>query len=98
MQIQDIYEELKENNMCKSAYAFSRNYLNKDPSYMSVLKARGKEPSIEALAVLSVVLQQRSLFLSQSDSESMRLAGKKLATLHSRVADSVVKACVEKIQ
>ncbi|WP_167367348.1 DUF6626 family protein [Solemya elarraichensis gill symbiont] len=49
MLIDNVYEKLRENDLCSSAYEFSTNYLGKSRSYYSVLKARQLEPSISAI-------------------------------------------------
>lgn len=93
MQIQQIYEELKEWQLCKSGYAFSRDYLKKDRSYYSVLKAREKEPSMEAWVMLDYSLQQRAQVFGDSKIQQVREAGTKLNRLHTEVWSHILKKC-----
>lgn len=97
MKIEDVYNELYEQNVCKSGYEFSRDYLGKNENYFSVCKARKKEPSVEALVTLSLALQHRSQSLSRSDNAQIRKTGTKLAEMHGAVSDAVISACKAKI-
>lgn len=67
MELQEVYNELKQLNLCKSAYDFSVEYLGKDRSYYSVLKATNTPPSIEALVMLDFALTQNVRELGNSD-------------------------------
>lgn len=97
MQIQKIYEELREGEFCKSAYAFSRDYMNKDRSYYSVLIARKKEPSIEAWVMLNFALQRYELNLRSSDAEQLHEKAAKLCSLQSAVSSVIASKCLENI-
>lgn len=98
MQIQEIYEELKEGHLCKSGYAFSRDYMSKDRSYYSVLKARGQEPSIEAWVMLNYALQQRGQLLRDSKSRVVLEAAERLNTLQAKVSLFICHKCGIDIQ
>lgn len=98
MQIREIYEELKEGNFCKSAYAFSRDYMNMDRSYYSVLIARKKEPSIEAWVMLNFALQRCELNLRSSGAEQLHEKTAKLCSLQSTVSSVIASKCMENIR
>lgn len=59
MNIEALYEEMREAELVGSAYEFSKTYLGKAPNYYSVLKCRKLEPSIGAIMNLEVVLQEQ---------------------------------------
>jgi len=98
MQIREIYEELKEGNFCKSAYAFSRDYMNKDRSYYSVLIARKKEPSMEAWVMLNFTLQRLELNLHTSGSEQLHEKAAILGSLQSAVSSVIASKCMANIR
>ena len=98
MQIQKIYEELKDGNFCRSAYEFSRDYMNMDRSYYSVLLARKKEPSIEAWVMLNFALQRYELNLRSSDVEQLHEKTAKLSSLQSAVSSVIASKCLANIR
>ena len=98
MQIQKIYEELKGGNFCRSAYEFSRDYMNMDRSYYSVLLARKKEPSIEAWVMLNFALQRYELNLRNCDSEQLHEKTAKLCSLQSAVSSVIASKCMANIR
>ncbi|OEZ55670.1 DUF6626 family protein [Duganella sp. HH105] len=93
MKIDEIYEALKGHNLCRSRHDFSRNYLGKHQSYMSVIKARGEPPSIEAWAMLSYALQSRAQVFAGSDNEFIQAAATRLQELQQAAAANVMKEC-----
>jgi hypothetical protein len=93
MQIDEIYEALKRQNLCRSGHDFSRNYLGKHHSYLSVIKARGEQPSIEAWAMLSYTLQTRAQVFASSDNEFVQAAAARLQNLQQAVAANVMLEC-----
>ena len=93
MQIDEIYEALKRQNLCQSGHDFSRNYLGKHHSYLSVIKARGDTPSIEAWAMLSYVLKSRAQSFASSDNEFIQGAAARLSELQRAAAENVMLKC-----
>jgi hypothetical protein len=93
MKIDEIYEALKRQKLCRSGHDFSRSYLGKHHSYYSVLKARGEKPSIEAWAMLSYVLHSRAQIFARSDSEFIRASATHLRELQQAVAANVMLEC-----
>lgn len=59
MNIEALYEEMREAELVDSAYDFSKTYLGKSPNYYSVLKCRNLEPSIGAIMNLELALQEK---------------------------------------
>jgi len=98
MKIQEIYEELKQEQLCKTGYDFSRDYFNKDRSYYSVLKAKDMEPSIEALVMLNFALQRRERIFGVSEFEQVREKASKLNALQAEVSEHIVRKCQENIR
>ncbi len=59
MILNEVYAVLKQNGFTSSHNHFSKTWLNKSPRYMSMIRASGREPSIDALARLACNLKQR---------------------------------------
>ncbi len=93
MNIDEIYKALKRQNLCRSGHDFSRNYLGKHHSYLSVIKARGESPSIEAWAMLSYTLQTRVQVFASSDNEFIQAAAIHLQKLQQSAAANVMLEC-----
>lgn len=98
MQLQEIYEELKRVNLCKTGYAFSRDYMCKDRSYYSVLKAKRREPSVEAWVILGISLQRLEKNCSSSHREQLQSNAQKLRTLQEVVSLVIANKCESKIR
>lgn len=98
MQINDIYEELKERKLCNSGHDFSKNYLGKHCSYLSVLKARGDNPSIEVWAMLSYALQIRAQILAESKNNIVQLTAQRLSALRQEVTANIMQECAARSQ
>ena len=89
MELQTIYDELKELNLCKSAYDFSVDYLGRDRSYYSVLKATDKEPSIEALVILDYALTEDASRLCNSDHPVIQRAHTTISGLSTEIRQAI---------
>ena len=98
MQINDIYEELKERKLCRSGHDFSKNYLGKHSSYLSVLKVRGDNPSIEVWTMLSYALQIRAQILAESKNDIVQLTAQRLSALQQEVAANIMQECTARSQ
>ena len=59
MELEQIYEQLVEQGLCKSGLQFSTEYLGRYKSYYSVIKATKAKPSINVLVNLDFSLQRR---------------------------------------
>lgn len=93
MQLQEVYDELRVLRLCNSAYDFSVEYLGKDRSYYSVLKATDREPSIEALVMLEFALTEDAKKLESSDHPVICRAHTTIAGLSSEIRQVInVKA------
>jgi hypothetical protein len=55
--IEKVFEQLRNDNVCRTAHEFSEDFLGRSPSYYSMLKARRREPSTEALLTLELSLR-----------------------------------------
>ena len=60
MIIDYVYKQLRDDNVCKSAYEYSKEYLGRSRSYYSVLKAEKREASCEVLLVLELALIKKA--------------------------------------
>ena len=58
--IDEVFEQLKNDSVCESAYQFSREFLGKSPSYYSVLKARKKQATTDVLFTLEFALEKKA--------------------------------------
>lgn len=74
MYLEKHYRELREADLCASAYEFSERFLGKSRNYYSVLKARKLEPSIDALVSLEYALQKQVEDLHGANSKNSRTA------------------------
>lgn len=62
MIIEYVYEQLRNDNVCSSAYEYSKDYLGKSSSYYSVLKAQKREASNTVLLTLELALEKKAEF------------------------------------
>ena len=56
--LNEAYGFLRRTGLVKSQEDFSKRFLHKSPRYYSMLKARDKQASVEALATLAARLQK----------------------------------------
>lgn len=98
MELQDIFEELNEVRLCKSAYDFSTNYLGKSKSYYSVLKANKSEPSICTLAVLETALEEQANDYDNDKYEVFAARRNQLLSLSDRVRALRQQHCMDRIK
>ena len=57
-----IANDLKSEKLIKSYRSFSKNYLNKCPPYLSVLKYLNKKPSLRVLSFLLYKLNIQKIY------------------------------------
>lgn len=57
--LNEVYAELKRHGFTHNHSDFSESWLNKSPRYMSMIRASGRQPSIDTLARLACNLKQR---------------------------------------
>ena len=57
-----IANDLKSEQLIKSYRSFSKNYLNKCPPYLSVLKYLNKKPSLRTLSFLLYKLNMQKIY------------------------------------
>lgn len=98
MDIQTIYHSLRQARCCSSAYDFSENYLGKTRSYYSVLKAREKEPSLEAVLNLEYKIGKLEENLLQSNDINLEEAAGKLKKIGVDVARYRDQRCEQNVR
>ena len=98
MNIQEIYNQLKRDHLCDSAYDFSKNYLGKARSYYSVLKARNAEPSTDALVMLELSLKDRASMFESDRYEFYSRLRTGLLSLSNEVRDYRDKQCMDRLR
>ncbi len=72
MIIDDIVEKMKCLDLFESQYDLSRYWFSKGDSYVSSMKCRKRQPSTEALLMLSHRLEVTAQQFSQSEYQSIR--------------------------
>ncbi len=97
MQIENIYKELKNCQLCESGYDFSENYLGKSKSYFSVLKARKELPSIEALVLLEVSLKEKARMFDDDGYEIYKIRRKQLLSMSEEVGRIRADRCKRRL-
>jgi len=70
--IEEIYDELKRKGLTNNHCDFSVKWLNKSKRYMSMLRASGRDASIDAMAKLAVNLKQHTDVCSESKYGELR--------------------------
>lgn len=98
MRIEDVYETLKEYYLCKSGHDFSRDYLGKHCSYLSVLRARKRQPSIAAWVMLNFTLQKRVQEFAIYDNEFFQAITFRLQELQHAVEINILQQCAARNQ
>ncbi len=94
--IERIYDTLKKEHFCASAYDFSERFLGKSKSYYSVIKTRHSNPSIDAIITLENVLQRKASLLP-SDNPIFARGKRLLSDLHADVSNYKTVLTAEKI-
>lgn len=84
-ELDSVFRELKAIKLCKSQYAFSRDFLGRSPSYMSHLKTTDKKPSTHVLMTLHLELYGRATHLKESDNYDDFNAKQSLISLSNKV-------------
>lgn len=92
-ELDSVFRELKTVKLCKSQYAFSRDFLGKSPSYMSHIKATNKEPSVESLMILHLKLYELATHSKEPNDYDSYNAKKSLITLSNRVLSKIKERC-----
>ena len=72
MIIHDLVEKMKCLDLFESQYDLSRYWFSKGDSYVSSMKCRKRQPSTEALLMLSHRLEVTAQQFSQSEYQSIR--------------------------
>jgi Family of unknown function (DUF6626) len=88
-ELDNVYQSLKAAKLCKSKYAFSRDYLGRAPNYYSSIKATNTKPSTHALMTLYFRLSELSDRLNEAN-HPRRL---QLSNLSSKVFADVWHRC-----
>lgn len=91
--LDDVYQTLKAAKLCKSKYAFSRDYLGRAPNYYSAIRATNTPPSTHALMTLYFKLSEQADSLSEVNQPVSALHQAQLAKLSSKVFIDVWLRC-----
>jgi len=58
--LEETFQELNRHGLTDSHNEFSTNWLNKSPRYMSMIRASGRRPSVDAMARLAANLKHHT--------------------------------------
>lgn len=83
--LNEVYEELKHHGLAESHNDFSRRWLNKSSRYMSMIKASGRDPSIQVLGHLAANLKARNDLCKRSRYGELRIETEWLTPLTHKV-------------
>ena len=93
MELTEIYTTLKQRKLCKNAYDFSERYLGKNKNYYSVIKARKRQPSIQALTTLLITLHERIDSLNGENHYVIKAARNDLKQLSQQIQTQIKTRC-----
>ena len=91
MVIHEIVEKMKCLDLFESQYDLSRYWFEKGPSYVSSMKCRKRQPSTEALLMLSHRLEFTAQQFSQAGIQSIRDKSQGMKLLAEEVRQEVNK-------
>lgn len=92
-ELDSVFKKLKAVKLCKSQYAFSRDYLQKSPSYLSHIKATNKSPSVCVLMTLHLALYERATHLNEPENYTDYHAKQSLISLSNEVLSEIKVRC-----
>ena len=92
-ELDDVFRKLKETKICKSQYAFSRDFLGRAPNYFSAIKASNKKPSTHTLMTLHLALYERATHLNEPDNYADYHAKQSLISLSNEVLSAIKVRC-----
>jgi|APSaa5957512535_1039671.scaffolds.fasta_scaffold280450_2 hypothetical protein len=93
MKVETVYAVLKGLGLVKSAYEFSENYLGKKKNYLSVIRARKIEPSIEVTMTLVEALRLAATYIQAGDREDLKEMKSKLRVMSKEVKKELEERC-----
>jgi len=79
--------------MVQNAYEFSVNYLGKQKNYLSVIRARKVEPSIEVLVTLAEALRLAATYIQAGDNEELKELKGRLRVMAKEVKKDLEERC-----
>ena len=92
-ELDDVFIKLKKTEICKTQYAFSRDFLGRAPNYFSAIKASNKSPSTHTLMTLHLALYERATCLNEPDNYADYHAKQSLITLSNEVLAKIKERC-----
>ena len=92
-ELDNVFKELKAIKLCKSQYAFSRDFLGRSPSYMSHLKATKKKPSVKSLMALHLKLYELATHCKEPTDINSYKTKDSLITLSNKVLREIKCRC-----
>jgi hypothetical protein len=93
MKVETVYAVLKGLGLVQSAYEFSENYLGKKKNYLSVIRARKVEPSIEVTLTLAESLKLAATYIQAGDKEELKEMKGRLRVMAKEVKKDLEERC-----
>ena len=87
MLLENIYEQLRYDNVVSNAYQFSKQFLGKNETYYSVLKARKQEPNLATLIYLETQLIDSASFYKKYNYPHFKRTYNHLVKLIERISN-----------
>ena len=87
MLLEDIYEQLRFDNVVSNAYEFSEWFLNKSPAYYSVMKSRNINPKLDTLLYLEAKLSESALFYKKYNTPNFIRTYNHIVKLNERLSN-----------
>ena len=91
MIIHEIVEKMMNLGLFESQYDLSQYWFNRGQSYVSSMKCRKRQPSTEALLMLTSRLEITAQQFSQSEYQSIRAKGQGMKLLAEEVRQEIDK-------
>jgi hypothetical protein len=97
-ELDNVFEVLKKNKLCKSQHAFSRDYLGRASNYYGALKCMKTKgnvivPSIEVLMTLHLKLSELTRHTDEPTNYGDYHAKQSLITLSNAVLSEIKERC-----
>lgn len=93
LKVESVYAALKGLGLVKSQFEFSENYLGKKKNYMSVIKARKVDPSVEVTLTLAEALGLAATYVQAGDNEELRDLKNRLRFMSKEIKNEVKERC-----
>lgn len=91
--IEEVFEELRRSGVVRTGARFSADWLGMEESYFRCLRAKGRNPSVKALATCAVRLRRRAALLEGSSLPQVRQHAGRYSDLADRCLNELLLSC-----